>query len=224
MTRIAFCTKAVMVVWLLLFCAKPAGAQQAPASSMLDLSQNNWRICLDTAARWQEDTLFAPPVDIEKVPVNLPTGGWQMLAADPRPLTTTAHLPATVEAYFWGWNGNKFGVAGNYLGVSWFSTKVHIPAAFQNKRVVLKFESVRFRAEIFVNKKLVGYDLVNSTPFDVDISKAMQAGAENEIDIRITDPNGNFDWRDSQNFMWGDYRTQPTLVLGDYRQSLAEGD
>ena len=105
-------------------------------------------------------------------------------------------------------------MSGNYLGVSWFSTKVDIPADYKDKRVVLQFESVRFRAEVFVNKKLVAYDLVNSTPFEVDISGAMIAGASNEIDVRITDPNGNFDWRDSKNFMWGDYRTQPTHGFG----------
>src|SRR5205085_10125747 len=32
--------------------------------------------------------------------------------------------------------------------------------------------------------------------------------------VRITDPNGNFDWRDSQNFMWGKYRTNPTHGFG----------
>ena len=54
--------------------------------------------------------------------------------------------------------------------------------------------SVRFRAEIFVNKKLVGYDLVNSTPFAVDVT-LYSTGQENVIAFRITDPNGNFNWK-----------------------------
>ncbi|HTN38023.1 MAG TPA: glycoside hydrolase family 2 TIM barrel-domain containing protein [Arachidicoccus sp.] len=199
----------------LLLCIIFTGVIQGSAqidSSVVDLSQNNWSLCLDTAAKWEKDKLYAPPVNIDEVPIHLPTGGWQFLTDNPT--AKTVHLPATVEEYFWGANGDKFGVSGNYLGVSWFSTKVNIPTDYKNKRVVLKFESVRFRAEVFVNRKLVAYDLVNSTPFDVDISKVMIAGAENEIDVRITDPNGNFDWRDSQNFMWGDYRTQPTHGFG----------
>ena len=105
-------------------------------------------------------------------------------------------------------------MSGNYLGVSWFTTKLNVPATFKGKRVALKFESVRFRAEVFLNKNLVGYDLVNSTPFEIDITDSVQYGKDNEIAIRITDPNGNFDWRDSQNFMWGNYRTQPTHGFG----------
>ncbi len=42
-------------------------------------------------------------------------------------------------------------------------------------------------------------DLVNGTPFEVDITSFAKYGAANEIAVRITDPNGNFDWRDSQN-------------------------
>lgn len=201
---------AAIFFWAGIIGAAAVNAQNSP--STIDLSQNNWSLCLDTAAQWQQDKLYAPPVNMRDIPVHLPTGGWRFLLGNQS--AKTVHLPATVEEYFWGDNGNPFGVSGNYLGVSWFSTKVNIPAAYKGKRVVLKFESVRFRAEVFVNKKLVAYDLVNSTPFDVDISRVMIPGAENTIDVRITDPNGNFDWRDSQNFMWGDYRTQPSHGFG----------
>ena len=176
-----------------------------------DLSDNDWKLWPDTAAPWQNDTLFLPGTDLSKIPVNIPTGGWDALE---NAQGKTVHLPATVEEYYWGKNGNPFGVSGNYLGISWFTTKINVPASMEKKRITLHFESVRFRAEIFVNKRLVGYDLVNSTPFDVDISRVIIPGTENEIAVRITDPNGNFDWRDSHNFMWGDYRTQPTHGFG----------
>ncbi|WP_205513291.1 glycoside hydrolase family 2 protein [Longitalea arenae] len=177
-----------------------------------DLSKNYWNVWLDTAATWEQDSLCTPPVDISKLPVHEPTGGWRQLSrkqADSR----IVHLPATVEEYYWGRNGNKFGLAGNYVGVSWFTTRIVIPASMRNKRIVLQFESVRFRAEVFVNRRLCGYDLIAGTPFEVDICKAVRAGS-NEIAVRITDPNGNFDWRDSQNFMWGVYRTQPAHGFG----------
>jgi hypothetical protein len=74
--------------------------------------------------------------------------------------------------------------------------------------------SVRFRAEIFVNKKLAGYDLVNSTPVDIDLTNCLIAGIENEIAFRITDPNGNFNWKDSQVYTWGEYDTNPTHGFG----------
>jgi len=176
-----------------------------------DISNNDWKLWLDPMAQWQNDVLFTPPVDVKRLAVNLPTGDWQALEKGE---SKTVHLPATVEEFHWGWNTNSFGVSGNYLGVSWFSTQVNVPASMKGKRIVLHFESVRFRAEVFVNQKLAGYDLVNGTPFDVDVTNFVTVGKTNSIAVRITDPNGNFDWRDSSNYMWGDYRTNPTHGFG----------
>ncbi|WP_207532504.1 glycoside hydrolase family 2 protein [Desertivirga arenae] len=182
-----------------------------PGRTVKDISNNNWKLVLDKEATWINDELFAPPVKLKNLKINLPTGGWSALEKKQGVITK---VPATVEQYYWGENGNSYGVAGNYLGVSWFTTTEEVPVAFRNKRILLHFESIRFRAEVFVNKKLVGYDLVNGTPFDVDITDAVILGKSNEIAVRITDPNGNFDWRDSQNFMWGSYRTNPTHGFG----------
>jgi beta-galactosidase len=179
--------------------------------TVIDLSNSNWKLWLDTNATWMNDTLFAPPVNIKNIAVHPPTGGWNALS---KAQGKTVHLPATVEQYYWGMNGNPFGVSGNYLGVSWWTTNFPVPATSKGKHISLHFDAVRFRAEIFINKQLVGYDLVNSTPFDVDITDYVKYGAINELHVRITDPNGNFDWRDSQNFMWGDYRTNPTHGFG----------
>ncbi|OCB71778.1 beta-glycosidase [Flavobacterium glycines] len=176
-----------------------------------DISNNDWKLWLDSDAQWQKDVLFTPPVVIKKLPVNIPSGGWQALEKGE---SKTVHLPATVEEFYWGWNTNSFGVSGNYLGVSWFSTQVAVPQSMKGKRIVLHFESVRFRAEIFVNQKLAGYDLINGTPFDVDVTDFITVGKTNSIAVRITDPNGNFDWRDSSNYMWGNYRTNPTHGFG----------
>lgn len=200
-------------VWLIgaLLLTTTTGRAQQKGRQEKDLSQNNWKLWLDTAATWENDSLYTPPVEINKLPVHKPTGGWKALqTASGR----TVHLPATVEEYYWGRNGNSFGLAGNYLGISWFTTNIAVPPATKGKRIVLHFESVRFRAEIFVNRKLCGYDVIPGTPFDVDITEAAKPGTTNEIAVRITDPNGNFDWRDSQNFMWGVYRTQPTHGFG----------
>lgn len=205
----------VLITCLLFITTK--GLAQHTGRQVKDLSQNNWKLWLDTLATWESDSLYTPPVDITRLPIHEPSGGWSVLQ---KAGGRTVHLPATVEEYYWGRNGNAFGVAGNYLGVSWFTTNVAVPPAMRNKRIVLQFESVRFRAEIFVNRKLCGYDIIPGTPFEADITPAVKAGASNEIAIRITDPNGNFDWRDSQNFMWGVYRTQPTHGFGGITGSV----
>lgn len=177
----------------------------------IDLSSLNWKLILDKNATWQNDKLYLPLVNVSSLPVNVPSGGWNALETMPQ---KTVHLPATVEQYFWGYNGDKFGVTGNYVGVSWFTAKVDVPETMRGKHVFLNVGSVRFRAEIFVNRQLVGYDLVNSTPFQVDITNAVKPGQTNEIAFRITDPNGNFNWKDSQNYSWGNYRTIPSHGFG----------
>lgn len=196
----------------LLLCCTPFFSSYAQSGrTATDLSGYNWKLWPDTAANWQNDKLYAPPVTLTTLPVNPPTGGW---AALQQVKGTKVHLPATVEAYHWGANGNANGVSGNYLGVSWFTTTIQVPSGARRQRVSLQFEAVRFRAEIYINRQLAGYDLVNSTSFEVDITPYVKWGAPNEVAVRITDPNGNFDWRDSQNFMWGDYRTSPSHGFG----------
>ena len=177
----------------------------------IDLSGNDWSITLDKEAKWENDELYLPPVNIAELPVNIPTGGWKLLES---PSVSGVHLPATVEEYLWGWNGETFGVTGNYVGVSWFETSVDIPADWRGRRVAIDFEAVRFRAEVFVNHKLAGYDLVNGTPFSFDISDYLEYGARNTVSVRITDPNGNFNWKDSQVYSWGEYLTNPSHGFG----------
>ena len=177
----------------------------------INLSGYDWKMTLEPDAEWKNDKLFVPPVDIQSLPVNLPAGGWEAL--DTR-TGITVHLPATVEQYHWGHNGETFGVTGNYVGVSWFTVSVMIPDELKGKRIALQTESVRFRAEIFVNGQLAGYDLVNGTPFETEITPFVQFGKENKIAYRITDPNGNFNWKDSQVFSWGEYLTNPTHGFG----------
>jgi hypothetical protein len=179
----------------------------------LDLSADaTWNLSLDPRAEWKQETLYLPPVDVAALPVRPPTQGWDALFQHPD--TAGIRVPATVEQYLWGRNGQTYGVAGNYVGVSWFATRVFIPREWEGRRMVMHVGSVRFRAEVFVNRQLIGYDLVNSTPFDIDLSDCLMTGAENEIAFRITDPNGNFNWKDSQVYTWGAYDVNPSHGFG----------
>lgn len=178
--------------------------------SEVNLSGNDWQITLDKNANWQHDTLYVHPI-LGALSVNEPTGGWSLLN---HPDKSGVRLPATVEGELWGWNGTSYGVTGNYVGVSWWHTTASVPQSWRGRRVCLDFSSVRFRAEVFVNHHLAGYDLVNSTSFEVDVTHYVKYGESNDIDIRITDPNGNFNWKDSQCFSWGNYLVNPSHGFG----------
>ena len=132
------------ILFCLLFFSVFSFAQKGRIEK--DLSNSGWKLWLDTAATWSNDTLYPPPVALGKLAWHLPTGGWNNLYNSK---AIAVKLPATVEQFYWGANGNPFGVSGNYLGVSWFYTTLFIPASYKSKRVTLAFESVRFRAEVF---------------------------------------------------------------------------
>lgn len=193
----------LFVIIISLFLAS-CSKKQTETGYVKNISGLEWNIWLDTKAEWINDSLYLPPIDIEKIPVNEPTCGWDSLFLQSAQKTI---LPATVEEYFWGQNGNHYGISGNYKGVSWFYTTLTVPQSAEGKRLSLHFESVRMRAEIYINKQLVGYDMIDGTPFDVDITKFVKYGEDNQLAVRITDPNGNFNWRDSRKFTWGKYRT-----------------
>ena len=178
----------------------------------MSLSGPAWSLWHDKAAAWKDDPLFVPPVDLSKVPANAPTGGWDALG---KGTVTTAAVPGTVEEYL----QTTPGPAGDLTGVSWWWRSVQIPAAASPRHLVLRFDAVRVRAEIYVNRRLVGYDLVGNTPFEVDISDAARPGDVIQLAVRVTDPGGNFDWRDGATITWGKHK-----VLGGHGFGGIPGD
>ena len=189
------------------------------------IPDDDWRLWIDEKAEWKNDPLFLPEditVDADGIlhgkgsplPVNEPTGGWGLLDH----LTgINVTLPTTVEQHHW----SKFGQRpytpeeyryaaddpipqnGAYLGVSWWGRELHIPAEWKGKRIFLHIRGARLRAEVFLNKKLVGYSIMEELPFECDLTHAADPGGLNLIAIRLTNPFGRYDWVDGLNAQWG---------------------
>jgi beta-galactosidase len=168
---------------------------------------------IDELAVWKDDVIHLPSqVDLKALPVNGPTGGWNALKPE-----ATVTLPATVEQHFWGrfglrpYTGDEYRYAedddvphnGAYRGVSWWWRSIDIPASAKGKRVLLHIRGARLRAEVFLNEQLVGYSIMSELPLDCDLTAAMKPGQANRLAIRITNPGGRYDWRDSTTMMWG---------------------
>jgi hypothetical protein len=180
----------------------PAVAAQPNSASprlTIDLSGPGWKLWHDRDAAWKDDELFLPPVDLAKLPVRPPTGGWSALDQVP---AIAAAVPGTAEEYL----QQKPGPAGDILGVTWWWRDVVAPAAPGPRRLVLRFESARQRTEVYVDGRLVGYDLIGNTPFAVDLTDHVAPGGKFRLAVRITDPGGNFDWRDGATIRWGKYQ------------------
>jgi beta-galactosidase len=166
------------------------------------LSGDGWRMWRDQAALWYNDKIFLPPVDISKLPVKPPTCGWDNLAKHYDKIVT---VPGTVEEHYWGEIGGAVpDTAGDYIGVSWWSRTFTLDPSLKGKRLVIHFESANLRSEVFINNKLAGYDVIGNTPFIVNITDLVRFGSENRLDVRITDPVGNFSWNDNILMRWGE--------------------
>ncbi len=194
--------RAAAIFLSLLFLSLTATAQTG--RSEIELSGEGWSLWLDHAAIWANDEAYLPPVEVVKLPVNPPTVGWAALH-DGTASDKIVDVPGTVEEHYWGEIGGAVpNTGGDYVGVSWWSKKFTVAPELSGKRIRLHFESVNLRAEVFVNGKLVGYDVVGNTPFEVDATDAIVFGEENVLDVRITDPVGNFSWNDNILMRWGE--------------------
>lgn len=198
-----------------------------------DISQSGWRLWLDPNAAWKEDTIYLPSeVDLKRLPVNPPTGGWGQLAATQGiPVT----LPTTVEEHYWGKFGRRpygpheaqrgkdtsFG-NGNYLGVSWWYRDIAVPNFKPGQRVVASFRGARLRAEVYCNRKLVGYTIMGELPFTADLTDAVRPGEKAQLAIRITNPGGHLDWIDfgSSRLDWGKVTLPPSRGFGGLDEDI----
>ncbi len=176
----------------------------------LSLDGPRWHMMRDTAASWEHDRLYLPEeiTSIEYLPVNAPTGGWEMLTPEN---AVSVSVPGTVEEYL---TTSKRPSPDDFKGVSWWFTTVSVPGNLKGRRAMLHFESVRMRAEVYLDGRLVGYDIIGESPFDVDITDALVPGKTHTLAVRVTNPGGNFHWQDFTQMRWGDYKIPPGRGFG----------
>ncbi len=176
-----------------------------------------WR---DKDAKWREDPLYLwhessqkykrhdqdlagnvpGSIKLEKLPANAPTCGWDKLEEMSE---AKVSVPGTVEEYLWAKEGRTDGNSGDYVGVSWWWRTINVPAAGDGKRYLLDFEAVNRRAEVFIDGKLVGYDVIGNTPFRLDVTPFIKRGMDQILAVRITDPGGFLGWTDNPPIVWG---------------------
>ncbi len=200
---------AIFCLSLAPFATSSANLSQVPAvhKSVVNIPDTNWHLWLDRKADWRAEPAFLPEdLDLAKLTPHPPTGGWDALSVQ---TAKTVTLPATVEQFYWGVNGlrpykgeyfyedkDPTPQNGNYIGVSWWWRQIDVPKSFQSATAILHIRGAKQLAEVYVNQKLVGYNMVAETAFDCDIAGALVAGSTNTIAIRIINPGGRLDWGD----------------------------
>ncbi|MGN6727217.1 MAG: PA14 domain-containing protein [Tepidisphaeraceae bacterium] len=160
----------------------------------------DWKLWADREAQWVDDELYLPPVDLAKLPKHPPTGGWATLQTVK---ATEARVPGTAEEFLADGNGPMGANPANAKGVTWWWRQIRIPAYTADQRVRLCFAAARVRAEVFLDEQLVGYNLVDSTPFEVDLTPYTRPNETHRLAVRITNPGGNYAWNDGGPLAWG---------------------
>ena len=197
--------KRALLVTLALSAACICLAGTAGPRQTIKLDGEGWMLWIDKSADWQNDRLYLPgEFDLAKLPVNPPTGGWSVLEDKLEAIPVS--VPGTVELYTTKSANPR---PEDSMGVSWWYRTLNIPASQRGKHFILRFESVRARAEVYLDGKLVAYDIVGESPFESDITDAVVPGKEQLLAVRVTNFGGNFHWQDFNPVKWGEYRMAP---------------
>lgn len=197
--------KSIIAIAFLLLC--PLYGARAQERPVFDLSGKGWHLWQDKDARWQTEDIQLSLEDASKQPLAVPTAGWEVLTSTQ---SLPIQVPGTAEEYLQTLSGPE----GDITGVTWWTRKVNIPDIKKGQKVFLNFGSIRSRAEVFVNQKLVDYQIVDNVPFETDITPYVNPGEQVQLAVRITDAGGNHDWRDSRTIPWGEKMLPPGHGFG----------
>ncbi|MDE5996713.1 MAG: beta-glucuronidase [Muribaculaceae bacterium] len=72
-----------------------------------------------------------------------------------------------------------------YVGNAYYKKKVTIPADWKDRRVILHLERPHIETTLKVNGEEVGHQMSLSTPHEYDITKYVNAGKSNEIELTV---------------------------------------
>jgi beta-glucuronidase len=127
-----------------------------------------------------------------------PTGRWLMggpwlFRADPAGTGLKAGWPRQATVVGWSpttvpnaWNTGDFSNASMTGGVGWYRKDFRLPSASSRLAWVLRFESVNYRAWIYVNGRLVGRNTGAYLPFEARVpASALSRTGVNRLVVRV---------------------------------------
>ena len=191
---------------------------QADAREVVSLSGSGWKLWRDTAAQWQSEHVVVPGTPLDQITAHQPTGGWDALSkADRKDVT----VPGTVEQYFTDMSALEKDYTidpKNFWqplqGVSWWSRTFKVDQDLTGRKVFLRFSALTYQAEIFLNHELIACDAACDTEFVLDITGKLKKGDTAALDIRITNPGGDYDWTDYIPFTWNGVKLNGRRAVG----------
>jgi beta-glucuronidase len=81
------------------------------------------------------------------------------------------------------WN-DQFEDGRDYLGPAWYQVSFHLPWGYNQKRLFLRFNSVNYLAQVWLNGEMIGSHEGGHLPFEFDISEKIHP-ADNLLVVRV---------------------------------------
>lgn len=134
---------------------------------MLRPSANTWRDRRNLDGLWR----FA----VDRDGVGRHQHWWQA----PLPGRTEVAVPASYNDLFADPSVRE------HVGDVWYQTSVHVPRSWADERIVLRFDAATHRALVWVGETPVAEHEGGYTPFEVDVSDAVNTGADNRITVVV---------------------------------------
>jgi beta-glucuronidase len=118
-------------------------------------------------------------------------GGSWLFASDPGDTGRAAGLPANPSTAGWSpvtvpnaWNANDHGVPSMAGTIAWYRRDFRVPDASPSLAWIVRFESVNFRARVWLNGRALGSNVGAYLPFEFPLTGLKRRGV-NHLVIRV---------------------------------------
>jgi beta-galactosidase len=113
-----------------------------------------------------------------------------------------------------------------YRGLSWYRKHFTVDSSFQDRKIFLEFQGVRDMGTFYVNGTQIGIQEDEISPCGLDITAAVNFGADNVIAVQVNNndlekdqtyvPGQVFDWSTTSFYpMYGGLYTDANLIVTD---------
>jgi beta-glucuronidase len=86
------------------------------------------------------------------------------------------------------WNAKDYSDASFAGGVGWYRKSFHLPSSAKRLSWVVRFESVNYRAKVYLNGRLVGKNTGAYLPFEIRLpAGVLKRGGTNLLAVRVDD-------------------------------------
>ena len=121
---------------------------------------------------------------------------WKFIKQDVDPAATTKDWEPVTIPHTWnnldaqqGALGNPMIAGGYFRGACWYARTLDVPAAWEGKRVFIRFEAASIVADVYLNGETIGTHRCAFTAFCFELTPHLRFGRTNELRVRVDNSN-----------------------------------